>query len=306
MQGEDQVSNDDTAVRGILVTGATGNAGSEVCRHLATSGRPVFGAIVAGELADDGSPGAHVAERLHGATPRVFDFTDSTTWAPALEDVSKVFLMRPPHISKIRRDMHPFIEYMKQRGIEHVVFLSVQGVENNRIVPHYKVEQSILELGIPHTFIRPSFFMQNLSTTHLPEIRDEHRIFVPAGDGATNFIDVRDIGEATAAALIDDAHKNRAYTVTGPESYTYYEVADHLTRILGTRITYQPARMLPFLRYQLQSGRKLGHALVMYALYSVTRLGKAGVATDTFRELVGREPRSLDEFIEDHRELFLV
>jgi nucleoside-diphosphate-sugar epimerase len=212
--------------------------------------------------------------------------------------------MRPPLISKIRRDMYPFMAYMKERGIEHVVFLSVQGVENNSIIPHHKVEQAILELAIPSTFIRPSFFMQNMSTTHLHEIRDESRIFVPAGDGATNFIDVRDIGEAITNAILDDAHKNKAYTVTGETSYSYYEVADHLTRILEKPVTYEPARALAFLRYQLRQGRELGHAMVMYVLYSVTRLGKGGVATHTFEELVGRKPRSLDEFIRDNRELF--
>lgn len=294
----------DTHSNGILVTGATGNVGSEVCRHLASSGRPVAGAIRRTDLGPNGDLSAQAAARLHGATPRVFDFTNERTWAPALEGMSSLFLMRPPHISKIRRDMEPFIAYLRDRGIEHVVFLSVQGVENNPIVPHYKVEQAILRLGIPYTFVRPAFFMQNLSTTHLPEIRDEHRIFVPAGSGTTNFIDVRDIGEAMAAALTDVRHRNQAYTVTGRENYTYDEVAEHLIRVLGVRIRYEPAGLVSFLRYQLGQGRTLGHALVMYALYSVTRLGKAGTATDTFEEIVGRPPRTLDEFVEDHREVF--
>lgn len=289
---------------GILVTGATGNVGSEVCKHLQESGRAIFGAVISSEVNEDGTPTERTAARLYGAEPRVFDFTDESTWEPVLAGVSKVFLMRPPHISKIKRDMYPFMEYMKKRGIEHVVFLSVQGVENNKVIPHYKVEKSILDLGIPYTFIRPSFFMQNMSTTHLNEIRDESRIFVPAGDGVTNFIDVRDIGEAMANALLSDEHKNQCYTVTGTESYSYYEVAEHLSTILGRKITYQPARALPFLRYQKKQGRKLGHSLVMYVLYSVTRLGKAGVATDTFEKLVGREPRSLDDFIRDHQDVF--
>ncbi|MFP4378633.1 MAG: NmrA family NAD(P)-binding protein [Spirochaetales bacterium] len=286
---------------GILVTGATGNVGSEVCKNLQESGRPIYGAVIAPEVNEDGTPTERTASRLYGSEPRGFDFTNESTWASALEGVQKVFLMRPPHISKIKRDMYPFMQFMKERGIEHVVFLSVQGVENNKMIPHYKVEESILELGIPYTFIRPSFFMQNMSTTHLSEIRDESRIFVPAGDGVTNFIDVRDIGEAVARALLGDEHKNRAYTVTGEVSYSYYEVAERLSEILGRTITYEPARAIPFLRYQKKQGRKLGHALVMYVLYSVTRLGKAGVATEAFGELTGRKPRSLDEFIRDHK-----
>lgn len=291
---------------GILVTGATGNVGSEVCLNLASLGAPVYGAVVAGALEPDGQPTSRAASLLHGAEPRVFDFTDEQTWAPALEGVGKVFLMRPPHIGRIRRDMYPFMVYMKRHRIEHVVFLSVQGAEANPVIPHARVEKAILELGIPYTFIRPSFFMQNLTTTHLPEIRDEGRVYVPAGDGATNFIDVRDVGEAVSHALQDVSHRHKAYTITGEQSYNYHEVVERLSAHLGRTIRYEPARLLGFLRYQRAMGRSMYHAFVMYVLYSVTRVGKAGVATKTFQELAGRAPRSLDQFISDHVDLFAV
>lgn len=288
---------------GILVTGATGNVGSDVCRHFCGTGRSVYGAVTPAKLKGDKTSQLRIQERLHGAEPRALDYKDSSTWGEALNGVGKVFLVRPPHISKIRRDMYPFMAHMRDRGIGHVVFLSVQGAENNSIVPHHKVEQAILQLGMPYTFIRPSFFMQNLTTTHLPEVREESRIFVPAGNGVTNFIDVRDIADVIAVVLLDDSHKNRAYTITGTDSYSYYEVAERLSRILGRSVQYQPARLLPFLRYHISRGRTLKHGLVMYALYSVTRFGKAGVATDTFQQITGRQPRSLDQFIADHRDL---
>lgn len=181
----------------------------------------------------------------------------------------------------------------------------MQGADKNRVVPHHKVEQTLIDLGVPHTFIRPSFFMQNLTTTHLPEIRDEHRIFVPAGDGETNCVDARDVAEAIAATLLGCPTRNDAWTITGEESFTYHDVAERLTSLLGTPIVYEPARLVPFLRYHRRQGRSVRHALVMYALYTVTRLGRAGTATDAFEHLTGRKPRSLDEFIRDHRDTLI-
>ena len=300
---------------GILVTGATGNVGAEVCRQLAARGRSAVAAVSprrfcgTGDAADPvdaevARVGAVLSSQLSACEVRPFDFTDSATWAGALEGVGKVFLMRPPHISKVRRDMVPFVESMADAGIKHVVFLSVQGAGSNKLVPHHKIEKAIEDLGIPYTFVRPSFFMQNLSTTHLSEVRDESRIYVPAGNGATNFIDVRDIGEVIATTLLDNTHKNRAYTITGPQNHTYYDVADRLSRELGRPITYKPARFLPFIRYHLSRGRKPAHALVMFALYTVTRMGKAAGATTTFEEIVGRPPRTLEDFIHGHREVF--
>ncbi|MFP4563249.1 MAG: SDR family oxidoreductase [Spirochaetia bacterium] len=279
-----------------LITGATGNVGRETAKHLSEAGETVIGARF---------PGEDVKDPLSGVEYKDFDFTDETTWEPALEGATHLFLMRPPHISKIKRDMEPFMRYLEARGIDQVVFLSVQGAEANKLVPHHKVEQTLRELDLPWTMVRPSFFMQNLSTTHLPEIRDENRIFVPAGEGRTNFIDVRDIGEVTAKILMGEGHIGKGYTITGERSWSYREVAERMSEILGKEIRYHPAGALPFIRYQRKQGRKLGHALVMLALYSAARMGKADGTTDAAEKILGRKPRSLDDFIRDHRALFV-
>lgn len=294
---------------GILVTGATGNVGRAVLASLGSAVGPVYGAVSPRSAAADGTVRADVLDTLRSARDnaeaRVLDFTGPSTWEPALRAVSSVFLVRPPHISRITRDLAPFIRFMAEHGVQHVVFFSVQGAGTNRIVPHHAVERTLRDARLPSTFLRPSFFMQNLTTTHLPEIRDERRIFVPAGDGLTNFIDVRDIADVAALSLADPSHAGAAWTLTGDRSYTYHEIAAMLTEVLGVPVRYEPARLLPFLSYQRSQGRGLGHALVMYALYSVTRMGKAGTATDDFTRVTGRRPRSMRAFIEEHRELLL-
>lgn len=232
---------------------------------------------------------------------RNFDFTDNRTWEACLEGVSRVFLMRPPHISNIGRDMYPFMKYLKRKGVKQVVFLSVQGVENNRLVPHYKVEKFLGELEIPSTFIRPGFFMQNLTTTHLSEIRDERIVYVPAGKGKTNFIDVRDIGEIMARMFADDTHIGKAYTVTGEKSYSYDEIAAALTGGLGREIRYANPDPFSFIIHHLRRGRKLAMTLVMLVLYSVVKSGKGDISTTTSVEILERETIGLDRFIQDHK-----
>jgi uncharacterized protein YbjT (DUF2867 family) len=54
----------------------------------------------------------------------------------------------------------------KENNIEHLVYSSVANADKNTGIPHfeskYKVEQHIKNLGIPHTIIGPTFFMENL------------------------------------------------------------------------------------------------------------------------------------------------
>lgn len=66
-----------------------------------------------------------------------FDFTNMDTFNKALENVDRVFLIRPPHLGK-PEDSYPFIDAMKFQEIKLVSFLSIMGVEKNTIPPHHK------------------------------------------------------------------------------------------------------------------------------------------------------------------------
>jgi nucleoside-diphosphate-sugar epimerase len=74
---------------------------------------------------------------------------------------------------------------------------------------------------------------------HTSDIRDRDEICVPAGRGATAFVDAVDVGAVAAAALLDPAgHRCRAWTITGPEALNYAQVAAILSQILGRPICY--------------------------------------------------------------------
>ncbi|MCU0466373.1 MAG: SDR family oxidoreductase [Anaerolineae bacterium] len=275
----------------ILVTGAPGNVGTEVVRELLKRGAAVRVAAF-----DPAS-----AKQVFGDTVEVvgFDFLRPETFAAAFTGVERMFLVRPPTLSNVKRDIAPALDAAIAAGVKHIVFLSLQGVENNRVVPHYKIEQAILAAGVGYTFLRASFFMQNLSTTHKTEIRDRNEIAVPVGLGLTSFIDVRDIAAVAALTLTEDGHADRAYTLTGPEALSYEQVAAKLSAVLGRTIRYTNPSIGSFLRQQRQEGRAFGFALVMTALYTITRFGNAKSVTGEVERLLGRPPISFDQFARD-------
>lgn len=132
--------------------------------------------------------------------------------AGAFDGVDRLFLVRPPAISDTRRHVNPAIDAARPAGVRHVVLLSLLGAEKNPILPHRRIEQHLEAAGPAWTFLRAGFVMQNLSTTHRPEIRDEGVIAVPAGRGKTSFVDARDIAAAGAIVLAEPGHRNRAPT----------------------------------------------------------------------------------------------
>ena len=282
--------------RPILVTGATGNVGSSVLDALSQAGVPVRAA--AGSAAGLRGLAYPASSALGNVEPVALDFTDPSTWAAAYEGVEQMFLMRPPHLSRPQKQMVPSLEAAKAAGVRQVVFLSLQGAERNRLVPHAALESWLRSSGLDWTFVRASFFMQNLATTHLTDIRDRDEIMVPAGSGATAFVDAHDVGTVAARALIDpQRHRGLAWTPTGPNALTYTEVAHVLTDTLGRTIRYAEPGAL---RYAAHARNTLdlpwGMVAVTTAIYTVARVGRAGGITDDVHTVTGHRPRTFAEF----------
>jgi uncharacterized protein YbjT (DUF2867 family) len=230
----------------------------------------------------------------------VFDFEKPETFITAFAGVKKLFLMRPPAISDVETYIKPVIDYAAENGVEQIAFLSLMGVEKKSYVPHYKVEQFMKASGVPYTFLRAGFFMQNLDTTHQIDIVAHDDIFIPAGNAKTAFVDARDLGAVAAHVLTTRGHMNQAYDLTGKEALTYYEVADIFTNVLSRKITYSRPSLLRFARRMKKRGHPWGYVVITSGLYLATRMGSAKAIADDVKRLLGREPIMMQQYVEDY------
>lgn len=287
----------------ILVTGATGNVGRPVVDLLVAAGVPVRAAGSSREAVVSRFGGEQELAR-RAITPVGLDFTDSATWPGAYEGVTQMFLMRPPHLGKPRTQMLASLEAAKAAGVKHIVLLSLQGAEHNKVVPHAALEKWLRESGLDWTFVRPSFFMQNLTTTHLRDIRDRDQVIVPAGNGATAFVDTADVAAVAAQALLHpDAHRNQAWTPTGSQALTYTQIADTLSTVLGRTITYTRPGILTWIRHARSTlGMPWAMVGVTTAIYTIARLGRADGLTRDVHTVTGRDPVTFQQFAEQNRD----
>lgn len=275
----------------ILVTGASGNVGRYVAQYALENEQDI---TVAGTCVEKLS-------EMFGDKAKVvhFDFTDPNTFCSALEDIDRVFIMRPPHLGK-PEDLKPFIDALKDHsGIKLVSFLSLIGVENNPVPPHHKIEKYIEQANLPYCHIRPSFFMQNISGIHAFEIKHFNRIVVPVKKALTSFIDAEDIGEITAKVLSEpELHQNRGYSITGSEAIDYWEVAKILSKQLGREIIYtNPKPSFAKKYWILIRGLDKEYSTVMGMLYMMTRLGTAKKVTPVFEQVMGKKAQTFEQFV---------
>ena len=282
----------------ILVIGGTGNIGYPLIKYLNQQDIQIVAGTHNLQKAQAKFEGLNNVEIKH------FDFLDPSTFETAFDGVNKVFFVRPPQLAKPKQDMLPFLTFAKQKQIKQIVFVSLIGVEKNPMTPHHKIEQMILDLKIPYTFIRPSFFMQNLNTTHREDIQKRHDLFIPAGNARTSFIDTRDIGEVAGITLMNDKYLNQKLNITGPAALSYQEIAKIMTKILGTPITYSKPSLLKFRQAMLKRGIKKDFVNVMVMLYLITQLGNAKEVTDTAAKVLGCAPRTIQNYIYDYQDYF--
>jgi uncharacterized protein YbjT (DUF2867 family) len=285
----------------ILVTGATGNVGYEVIRflfELETKNKIIAGV----RNIERARKKLSVFEDLEYVN---FDFEDSKSFNSALEGIDTVFLLRPPHISDVKRYFKPLIESIKKQDINEVVFLSVQGAERSNIIPHAKIEKLILEYDLDYIFLRPGYFMQNLTTTLLDDIQKNDRIFLPAGKAKFNWIDVVNIGEAAAVVLENfETYRNQVFEITGYENKDFGEVATIMSKILNRDIRYESPNIIKFYRQKSNEGIARGLILIMIMLHFLPRFQKEPHISGSYQQLTGKEPTKLSEFIEREKNLF--
>ncbi len=277
----------------VLITGATGNVGIEVLSALNKLDHQLE--IYAGVR--DTEFGNEKLSNFNIKTIK-FDFINIKTYLPALKDVDLLFLLRPPQIADVKKYFAPLIEIAMQSSVKHIVFLSVQGVENSKIIPHHKIEKLIEDSKIPFTFLRPAYFMQNFTTTLRNDLVNNQRIYLPAGQAKFTLIDAEDIGYVTAKILTEpQSHINKSYELTNYETLTFTEMAEKISKGIRKTVKFISPNLFQFFWTKRKQNVPAMLILVMIMLHYFPRFQKAPKTTDCVKIITGQEPISFDNFV---------
>ncbi|MDB4997915.1 MAG: hypothetical protein JWM74_5347 [Myxococcaceae bacterium] len=276
----------------VLVTGATGNVGREVVRALRARGALVRAA-------------AHETESVRAlhegdVEPVRLDLDAPSTFRHAAEGCEALFLVRPHGVADVA--LVQFLDAAREHGVRHVVFLSVPPAGPvNRLLPHHAIEAHLTSRSGDWTILRPGFFAQNLGDAYWRDIVEDSRLYVPAGGGRVAFVDVRDIAEVAAIALLDrSAHAGRTYTLTGPEATTFEEAAAILSDALEQPVRYEPASIPRYALHLHERGTPAPQIALQTLLHVALRFGQARAVDPTLRTLLDRRARTLHDYVRDH------
>ena len=274
----------------ILVIGATGVMGREVMRSL--DGRCRLRALVHSDVSD-----AEIARRYPRVERVQRDLLDAGSLQPAFAGVDRVFLLTPSVPEQLRLEENALAAALNA-GVQRIVYVSSTDVgwEIELSAAHRVMERRLAESGVDHTVLRPEYLLNNL----LGEVEElaRGRLVAPSADGRCPFVDARDVGAVAAAVLLAAEPLPGPLDVTGPESLSFTQLAGRLQMALGRPIEHIDPVPAEWARDVVSAGMPawLAHALAEY--FEKLR-ARPLEASDHTRRVIGRSPRSVEDFADD-------
>jgi uncharacterized protein YbjT (DUF2867 family) len=273
-----------------LVTGATGNVGAEVVRALTDSGEQVRALTRPGSS----SPLPPGVEAVAG------DLNRPDSLAPALAGVHGVFLL-PGY-----DDMDETLAAMRAAGVERVVLLSgssaATGDMTNAVTAYMmRSETAVTQSGVAWTILRPFGFMSN-ALRWRDQLRTGDVISEPFADVPVAVIDPHDLGAVAATALRVDGHEGRTYVLSGPQALLPADRVRILGAALGRDLRLEPQSNADA-RAQMSAAMPAEYVDAFFDFYVDGALDESQVQP-TVQEVLGREPRSFEQWSAAHADAF--
>lgn len=294
----------------VLVVGSTGTVGREVVRALRERGDARVRVMVR-----DPSRAPAGVDAVRG------DLRDAASLDRALEGVSAAFYVSP-HEADEEALARTFASACEARGVR-IVFVGVHADGSNgaaralrrfvfgRLLPRYRAKlrlsEAVRRARTEVVVLMPTNFFQNDELARAPLA--EGRYVVPIGTKGINRVDVRDLGDAAARALVDRTIAPGAYPVVGPASLSGPACAAAWSRALGREVVFahddEAFAAFEACAQRELSGRKLEDFVGSHRVLRTFALPTEPRDLARTTALLGRRPRAYEEYALDHAALVL-
>jgi uncharacterized protein YbjT (DUF2867 family) len=291
----------------ILVTGATGNVGTELIKELTNTGVNFRAGVHSNKSANK------LGTNLSRAQLVEIDYDKPETLGRACEGVGKIFLLTPDSPSAVEVTSN-LVKEAKKAEVRHIVrqsniLVTEMNADTNYARLHREAEKIIEESSLQFTFLRPNDFMQNFVNLFAPTIKTNSAFYIPGGDAKVSFVDVRDIAAVAAEVLMENDESGtryfgKAYNITGPEALSYYQAAEILSNTAGRKINYVNITETDARRGMKDIGMNEWFIDIALELFDSYRKGYASEVSNAVESITGSKPISFSQFTRDYAGAF--
>jgi NAD(P)H dehydrogenase (quinone) len=275
----------------ILVTGATGKLGSKVVDSLLKS-------IPASELAVS-VRNPEKAEGLHarGVEVRQGDFDRPETLDNAFKDIDRLLIISADGDNETRIRQHTdAVQAAERAGVKFIAYTSLANATESKNLmapPHVATEAAIIKTGIPYSFLRNNWYLENEIGSIQGALAGAPWI-TSAGEGKVGWALQQDYADVAAAVLVGNDHENTVYELSGP-LLTQDELASALGNVLGEKIAVQQVSDEKYAEIMKGLGLPDFVIPIVVGIQESIRNGSLEVESNDFEKVLGRPVTPINE-----------
>lgn len=230
----------------VLVAGATGFLGGEICRQLMAKGKKVRG------LVRSTSDAAKVAAlKVAGVETIEGDLKNPSSLNNAMKDVSAVISTVSSTFSRQEGDsiqtvddegQHNLVAAAVAAGVSKFVFISFSCMAAEFPLQNAKrsTEKHLAESGLDYTILQPSFFMEAWLSPALGfDYPNAAATIYGEGRNKISWIAVKDVAAFAVASLDNAAAMNKTFKLGGPAALSPLEVVSIFETSHGKKFALQ-------------------------------------------------------------------
>ena len=276
----------------LAVTGATGQLGRVVISSLLAKGVAADGIVALGR---DEERLAELAAL--GVTTRKVDYADARAVVDALTDADRVLLISGNEIGQRLAQHQNVIDAAKAVGVELLAYTSVAQADTTGIAlgaEHRATEEAIVASGLPYSFLRNSWYIENYSG-ELATYIEHGTILGSSGDGRVSAAARADFAEAAAAVLLLEQPK--AVYELGGAAFSMKELAETVSEVTGADISYTDLPADELTTVLVGAGVTESYAAIIAGANLGLGRGELHVEPTDLEALLGRPATSLPDVL---------
>lgn len=235
------------------------------------------------------------------------DYTQPQQLEPVFADIERIFLLTPTSPMQTQAEQR-IIDAAKAAGVTYIVMISVLAADSEPTLSllrwHADSEAYLKASGLQYTILRPNAMMQNFARVDRATIAGQSAMYATTGQSKVSFIDASDLAEVAVKVLATDQLLGRTYELTGAEALSYPEVAAKFTHLLGRPIQYVNLSNEASRGAMISAGIPDWYADGLIGLYDFYRRGKGAIITNSVAQILGRQPTTLDSYLQTNRAVF--
>ena len=216
------------------ITGITGKVGGIAARALLSGGQRVRAVV---RDADKGRFWSDLDCEV-----AIAEMEDAEALARAFTRVTGVFILPPsnfdpepgfPEAKAVISAVRQALDATRPARVVCLSTIGAQAAQSNLLTQRTLMEEALSTLPLPVTFLRPAWFMENLSWD-VAQARDQGVLssFLQPLDKAVPMVATADVGRVAAELLLQDWSGKRVVELEGPEGVRQNGIAAELSKAL--------------------------------------------------------------------------